>query len=247
MQHFFVKPEQINENRIYITGQDVNHIKNVLRMKIGEEIEINDGNSKKYLGSVAEMSTDEIVVEIQSTSTSDTELNSDIYLFQGLPKGDKMELIVEKSVELGVKTIIPVETKRAIVKLDDKKKQKKVEKWNGVALSAAKQSARGCVPTVEPVMSINNAFEKAKELDHVLVPYELAKGMVDTKQAINNIKLGESIGIFIGPEGGFDDGEIEKALATGAKPISLGSRILRTETAGITTLSILMYHLETVN
>lgn len=247
MQHFFIKPEQIIDNKIHITGQDVNHIKNVLRMKIGEEIEVNDGTSNKYLGAVIEMSSDEILVEIQSTSISDTELSSDIYLFQGLPKGDKMELIVEKAVELGVKSIIPVETKRAIVKLDDKKKQKKVEKWNSVALSAAKQSARGCVPTVEPVMSINNAFEKAKELDHVLVPYELAKGMNDTKSAIDAIKPGDSVGIFIGPEGGFDAVEIEKALATGAKPISLGSRILRTETAGITTLSILMYHLETIN
>lgn len=247
MQHFFVKPEQINENKIYITGQDVNHIKNVLRMKIGEEIEVNDGTSNKYLGCVSEMSSDEIIVDIQSVSTSDTELASAIHLFQGLPKGDKMELIVEKAVELGVKSIIPMETKRAIVKLDDKKKHKKLEKWNSVALSAAKQSARGCVPTVEAVMTIGNAFEMAKELDHVLVPYELAKGMNDTKEAIDRIKQGDSVGIFIGPEGGFDEKEIEKALATGAKPISLGSRILRTETAGITTLSILMYHLETVD
>lgn len=246
MQHFFVKSDQIKDHKIYINGQDVNHIKNVLRMKIGEELEVNDGTSQTYLGSIKEISADEIIVEILSSTTSNTELSSKVYLFQGLPKGDKMELIVEKAVELGVTSIIPMETKRAIVKLDDKKKQKKVDKWNSVALAAAKQSARGCVPTVEPVMTIANALEKAKELNHVLVPYELAKGMEDTKKAIDKIKPRDSIGIFIGPEGGFDVLEIEKALATGAKPISLGSRILRTETAGITTLSILMYHLETI-
>lgn len=247
MQHFFVNEEQIIQNNIYITGQDVNHIKNVLRMKLGEEIEINDGYGNKYLGKILDMSNEKIIIDILLREETITELPSEIHLFQGLPKGDKMELIVEKAVELGVKSIIPVETKRAIVKLDEKKKQKKIDKWNGVALTAAKQSARGVVPVVGPVLSMAEALEIGQTLDHVLVPYELAKGMEDTRNAIDVIKKGDSVGIFIGPEGGFDEDEIQKALITGAKPISLGSRILRTETAGLTTLSILMYHLETSN
>lgn len=246
MQHFFVTSDQINEKEIIITGRDVNHIKNVLRMKIGEELEINDGVNGKYIGKINTMNTDNVMVEIITKTTSDTELDINIHLFQGLPKGDKMEFIVEKSVELGVNTIIPVEMKRSIVKLDEKKKQKKVDKWNSCALAAAKQSARGIVPQVSMPLSYSQALKKADELDYVLVPYELAKGMDETKEVIGKINKGNSIGVFIGPEGGFDENEIKEALAIGAMPISLGSRILRTETAGICTLSILMYHIETM-
>lgn len=245
MQHFFVNPEQVDGEYIHINGGDVNHIKNVLRMKLNEELEINDGQGKKYLGTIDEFAQDIVIVKIVSVSESDTELPCQIYLFQGLPKGDKMELIVEKSVELGVSKIIPVETKRAIVKLDSKKRIKKVEKWNSVCKTAAKQSVRGLIPVVENVMTFKEAIEVAKECDHVLVPYELAKGMCETKEAISAVVKGDIVAVFIGPEGGFDSGEIELALANGAKPISLGKRILRTETAGITALSILMYHMET--
>lgn len=244
MHHFFVTPEQVKEEQIWIEGSDVNHIKNVLRMKIGEELHISDGNNKKYLCEISSMSAEAVCAVIKEELISDTELPSKIYLFQGLPKSDKMELIVQKAVELGVYEIIPVATKRAVVKLDDKKAAKKVERWNSISEGGAKQSGRNVVPEVKQVMSYKEAMQYAKELDIVLIPYELAEGMDETRQIIEAIRPGQSVGIFIGPEGGFETAEVEYALEQGAKAITLGKRILRTETAGLTTLSILMYHLE---
>ena len=244
MHHFFVTPQQVKENEIIITGTDVNHIKNVLRMKSGEEVQISDGNNKKYLCEIVSMTGEEVHVALKEELTADTELPSNIYLFQGLPKSDKMELIVQKAVELGVFEIIPVATKRAVVKLDDKKAVKKVERWNGIAESAAKQSGRNIVPKVNEVMSYEEAIRYAKALDIILIPYELAEDMNQTRQVIEGITPGQSVGIFIGPEGGFDASEVEYAITQGAEAITLGKRILRTETAGLTTLSILMYHLE---
>lgn len=244
MYHFFVTPEQVKGEEIWIRGLDVNHIKNVLRMKIGEELQISDGNNKKYLCEIASITSDEVCVQIKEEIQSDTELPSQIYLFQGLPKSDKMELIVQKAVELGAYEIIPVATKRAVVKLDDKKATKKVERWNAISEGAAKQSGRNVIPQVKPVMSYKEAIQYAKNLDVVLIPYELAERMEETKQIIESIVPGQSLGIFIGPEGGFETQEVEYAVEHGAKAITLGKRILRTETAGLTTLSILMYHLE---
>lgn len=244
MYHFFVTPEQVKGEHIYIEGSDVNHIKNVLRMKVGQELEISDGDNKKYLCEIASITSEEVCVMIQEERSVDTELLSKIYLFQGLPKSDKMELIVQKAVELGAYEIIPVATKRAVVKLDEKKASKKVERWNSIAESGAKQSGRNLIPKVTDVMSWKEAIEYAKALDIVLIPYELAEGMQETRDIIAQIQPGQSIGIFIGPEGGFETEEVESAMEYGAKPITLGKRILRTETAGLTTLSILMYHLE---
>ena len=244
MHHFFVTQEQVKEEKIWIEGSDVNHIKNVLRMKIGEELHISDGNNKKYLCEIETMSSDVVCAQIIEELASDTELPSKIYLFQGLPKSDKMELIVQKAVELGVYEIIPVATKRAVVKLDDKKAAKKVERWNSFSEGGAKQSGRMVVPEVKLVMSYKEAMQYAKDLDVVLIPYELAEGMDETRQVIEAIRPGQSVGIFIGPEGGFETAEVEYALEQGAKAITLGKRILRTETAGLTTLSIIMYHLE---
>ncbi len=244
MQHFFVTPEQVTETHIYIKGSDVNHMKNVLRMKPGEQLEINDGNNRKFLGQIEHMEDIEIQVKILEEYRSDTELPSKIYLFQGLPKADKMELIVQKAVELGVTEVIPVVTKRTIVKLDDKKKDKKVERWNSIAASAAKQSARGIMPEVTKVMEWNQALKYAESMDHILVPYELAENMAETRNTIEAIQPGESIAVFIGPEGGFERAEIDQVMELGMQPITLGKRILRTETAGLTSLSILMYHLE---
>lgn len=244
MYHFFVTPEQVKGEHIYIEGSDVNHIKNVLRMKVGQELEISDGDNKKYLCEIASITSEEVCVMIQEERSVDTELLSKIYLFQGLPKSDKMELIVQKAVELGAYEIIPVATKRAVVKLDEKKALKKVERWNSIAESGAKQSGRNLIPKVTDVMSWKEAIEYAKALDIVLIPYELAEGMQETRDIIAQIQPGQSIGIFIGPEGGFETEEVESAMEYGAKPITLGKRILRTETAGLTTLSILMYHLE---
>lgn len=244
MQHFFVTPDQVKEKEIWIEGSDVNHIRNVLRMKLGEKLEISDGNNRKYLCAVTEMDTDAVRTEIIEEYESDTELPSRIYLFQGLPKSDKMDLIVQKAVELGAYEIIPVEMKRSVVRLDEKKAAKKTDRWNEIAKSAAKQAGRGLIPEVKRVMKYKEALAYARELDVVLLPYELASGMEGTKQVIDQIKAGQSVGIFIGPEGGFETEEVEQGTAAGAKTVTLGRRILRTETAGLAVLSILMYHLE---
>ena len=244
MHRFFVEPHQVTEDTIRIVGTDVNHIKNVLRMKVGDVLQISDGHNQQYLCSILSMEATEVVVSIEETLATSTELPSKLYLFQGLPKGDKMEFIIQKAVELGVYEIIPVATKRAVVKLDEKKAAKKVERWNSIAESGAKQSGRNVIPTVMDVMSYNEALAYAKKLDVVLIPYELAEGMEETRQIIAGIRRGQSVGIFIGPEGGFEVEEVERAKMQGILPVTLGKRILRTETAGLTMLSILMYHLE---
>ena len=187
----------------------------------------------------------EIVCELRFIKEDNVELPAKIYLFQGLPKADKMELIIQKAVELGVYEIIPVATKRAVVKLDEKKAKSKIARWQGISEAAAKQSKRGIVPNVRPVMTMKEAILYAKDMDSKAIPYELAEGMQATKEWIESSAGCESIAVFIGPEGGFAEEEIEMALESGICPVSLGKRILRTETAGLTTLSILMYHLET--
>lgn len=244
MQHFFVSPQQVKEEKIYVEGSDVNHIKNVLRMKLGEKLTVNDGEGWQYLCEVESYEADMAVLYIVEKSKAETELSSRIYLFQGLPKQDKMELIVQKAVELGAYQVIPVSTKRAVVKLDAKKAGKKVERWQQIAVSAAKQAGRGIVPTVGEVCTYAQALKMAEELDVVLIPYELAEGIEETKKIIAGIRPGQSVGVFIGPEGGFEEEEVKLAMEAGAKPVTLGRRILRTETAGLTTLSLLMFHLE---
>lgn len=244
MHHFFVTPQQISGDKIRIEGGDVNHMKNVLRMKLHEKAEISDGERRTYLCEVEAYEEDVAVLHILEEMEVDTEPASKLYLFQGLPKSDKMELIVQKAVELGVYQVIPVAMKRSVVRLDDKKAAKKADRWNSIAESAAKQAGRGYVPEIHPVMNYREALEYAKKLDVVLIPYELADGMQETKRIIDSIRPGQSIGIFIGPEGGFEQEEVERATACGARVITLGRRILRTETAGLTTLSVLMFHLE---
>lgn len=244
MQNFFVYDWQVQGDTVTIEGADVNHIVNVLRMKVGEEVSVHDDVNRKYLCRIAELQEDKVCLSILEQQASDTELPCRIYLFQGLPKGDKMEWIIQKGVELGAYAIVPVTTKRAVVKLDEKKAQKKVSRWNSIAESAAKQSGRGMIPEVLPVMKFAEALEFAKDLDLNLIPYEKAEGIADTKQRIAEIRPGQSIGIFIGPEGGFEEAEVEMAKEKRAIPVTLGRRILRTETAGMTMLSILMYHLE---
>ncbi len=245
MYRFFVEPEQVGEKEITITGSDVNHIKNVLRMKPEETILISSGENLEYTCYIRELKEEEIIAHIMYVQESGYELPSRLYLFQGLPKSDKMELIIQKAVELGVHEIIPVASKRAVVKLDEKKEEKKRTRWQAISESAAKQSKRMYVPEVKKVMSFSQAVEYAGQLDVVLVPYELAKGMGETREIIGQIKKGQSVGIFIGPEGGFEEAEVELAVKkANAKAITLGKRILRTETAGLTVLSILMFTLE---
>lgn len=245
MYRFFVTPEQLNRDEIWIAGKDYNHIRNVLRMKIGEEVLICDGGDKEYLCQIEEYSSDETVrLKIIDMFGNARELPSKITLFQGYPKGDKLETIVQKAVELGACEIVPVMMKRCVVKLDDKKASKKVERLNSIVLSAAKQSKRGIIPKVKEVMTLDQAVDYAKKMDYVILPYEQAEGMEYSRRALEQAKGKESVAVFIGPEGGFEPSEVDKIEQIGGKVISLGHRILRTETAGMTVLALLMYLLE---
>lgn len=244
MYHFFVKEDQISGPVITITGPDVNHIRNVLRMRPGEQVLIGDGVSRDYLCRLRELGGDKVTAEIISQRQEGTELPSKLYLFQGLPKGDKMEWIIQKAVELGAYRIVPVETRRTVVKLDAGKAQSRVRRWNAVAESAAKQSGRILVPQVAEIVPWRDALKQGQTLDLNLIPYENARGMAFTQNAVEQVKPGMSVGIFIGPEGGFEEEEVREAQDAGFLPISLGTRILRTETAGMAMLSILMYRLE---
>lgn len=253
MQHFFVEPSRIVGNEVRITGEDVGHIRRVLRMKEGEELSVGNGiDDTEYRCQIDHFTDDEVVCKIRFIKEEGVELPARIYLFQGLPKSDKMELIVQKAVELGVYEIIPVATKRAVVKLDDKKAKSKVARWQAVSEAAAKQSKRAVVPRVHDLMTMQEAVAYAKRMDAKAIPYELSRGMDATREwlafAADTVSSAEdnaaSIAVFIGPEGGFEESEIELAKEAGITPISLGRRILRTETAGLTILSILMYQLE---
>lgn len=245
MYRFFVGPDQIQGSKIVITGNDVNHIRNVLRMRQGEEIAVSNGiDGKEYRCHIERFTENEVVCTLRFIKEDGVELPSKIYLFQGLPKADKMELIIQKAVELGVYEIIPVAVKRCVVKLDEKKAAGKLSRWQGIAEAAAKQSKRGIIPNVHAVMSMQEAVAYAKKTDVRLIPYELSEDMTRTRQIIGEIAPGQSISVFIGPEGGFEESEIRMAAEGGITPITLGRRILRTETAGLTVLSWLMYRLE---
>jgi 16S rRNA (uracil1498-N3)-methyltransferase len=244
MHRFFTGSINEYEKSISITGEDVNHIKNVLRLSVGDEVIISDGRGRDYISTLSSISDGEVVADIVDICDTAAELPADITLFQGVPKGDKMELIIQKAVELGAYQIIPVAMKRSVVKLDEKKAQNKIKRWQAIAESAAKQSKRGIIPNVHMPVTMKEALEIAKDLDVKLLPYEQAEGMEYTRKVISQIKPGESIGIFVGPEGGFDDKEVEAATNAGFKSITIGKRILRTETAGFTMLSWLLYTLE---
>ena len=244
MHRFFAEPGQIGEKEIVITGADVNHIRNVLRMRADEEVLIADGQGAEYRCKLTELGENEVRAQILWKLDGNAELASAITLFQGLPKSDKMDLIVQKCVELGVDRIVPVSTKRAVVKLDAKKEQTRLKRWNTISESAAKQSGRGVIPEVSGVMSFGKALEEAKKLDVLLIPYERAEHMTETRRVMGEIRPGQYVGIFIGPEGGFEESEVEEAVAAGAQAITLGRRILRTETAGLAVMAMLGYLLE---
>ena len=244
MHRFFAEPGNIGEKEIIITGADVNHIRNVLRMRADEEVLIADGRGAEYRCKLTDIGENEVRVQILWKLDGNAELASAVTLFQGLPKSDKMDLIVQKCVELGVDRIVPVSTKRAVVKLDAKKEQTRLKRWNTISESAAKQSGRGVIPEVSGVMSFEKALEDAKKLDVLLIPYERAEHMAETRRVMGEIRPGQSVGIFIGPEGGFEESEVEEAVAAGARAITLGRRILRTETAGLAVMAMLGYLLE---
>lgn len=246
MHHFFADPSQVAEDTVTITGPDVNHMKNVLRMKPGEALLVSDGTGNDYQCEIERLEAERAVVRICQAFCSQMELPSRIWLFQGLPKADKLEFIIQKAVELGAEAVVPVATKNAVVRLDEKKAQSKRKRWQSIAESAAKQSKRSRIPSVETVMSLKEAFGFIKEqgFDLCLIPYEQAQGMETMKEALAQVSSGQSIAVFIGPEGGFDESEIKLALEHGVRPVSLGKRILRTETAGLAILSALMMKLE---
>lgn len=243
MFNFFVESSMKQGDCYYITGSDFNHIKNVLRMKEGDEFLVSC-NGKSDLCVLKELSGDTAVAQITEESFQNTELPIKIYLFEGLPKSDKMELIIQKCVELGVHAVVPTEMNRCVVRLDDKKKRTKISRWQSISESAAKQSKRNTVPEIMNVMSYKEALLFAEKLDLFLVPYESKNGMADTVSALKEIRNGMSVGILVGPEGGFDEKEIDEALFHGAKIISLGKRILRTETAAITAVGMCMLYSE---
>lgn len=246
MYQFFVEPTQIRDQKVYIEGSDFNHLRNVLRIRIGEEFNVVTGNNDlEYRCAVVEYTDTQAICEVRFTKEADHELLSKVYLFQGLPKADKMESIIQKNVELGIFQIIPVEMKRCVVKLDKKKASSKIARWQGISEAAAKQSKRGLIPEIKDPMSFVDAVSYAKDnCDILILPYEMAEGMADTRKLLSEIDPGQSIAIFIGPEGGFDPKEIDIALGAGFKTITLGKRILRTETAGMTLMSVLMFQLE---
>lgn len=246
MYQFFVEPSQIDisDKRVTITGPDVNHIRNVLRMKPGEELSVSNGqDGREYRCGILSLG-EEIVCQLRFVKESNVELPARIYLFQGIPKADKMELIIQKAVELGVYQVIPVAASRCVVKLDGKKAAAKTARWQGIAQAAAKQSRRAIVPEVTEVISFAQAVRMVGEMDVKLIPYELAEDMSRTRKLLGGIAPGQSVAVFIGPEGGFEETEIDLALSKGLEPITLGRRILRTETAGLAVLSWMTYLLE---
>ena len=250
MHHFFVEETNIDSEArmVRLTGENYRHLVQVLRAKPGEKVLISDGEGTDYECTVsevhdAEMSAEEVLLHIDFVEEMH-ELPAEIYLFQGLPKQDKMELIVQKAVELGAHAVIPLETKNTVVKLDEKRAAKKVERWQAIAEAAAKQSKRSIIPEVMPVMKWKEAMRFVENFDLRLIPYENAKDIRHTMEELRKLPKHGKIAVFIGPEGGFADVEIEDAMVHGIEPITLGKRILRTETAAITSMSILMLTLE---
>ncbi len=246
MYRFYVERDAIGEEEILLSGEDVNHIRNVLRMRAGEEVILCDGMGTDYRCRLKELKKEFATAEIITKSLSETELPTRFVLFQGIPKKDKMELIIQKAVELGVWEIVPVITKRTVVKPSEEKKAKRRERFQAIARAAAMQSMRGIIPEVAQELSFFDALKKARTLDAVLIPYEGAKGIEYTREVLAKLVADNvrSIGIFIGSEGGFEQEEVQAAISMGASCITLGHRILRTETAGLVTLSLLMIAFE---
>lgn len=244
MPRFYVQNTSGFDKSIEITGEDVNHIKNVLRLETGDEITVGDGNGRDYICRISDIGRESVLADIEDVISNTAELSTRIVLFQGVPKGDKLELVIQKAVELGVSEIVPVYTSRTVVKLDAKKETKKLERYNTIALSAAKQSGRGIVPKVKEYMTYEKALKYAEDLSMNIVPYEDARGIEFSRKIISSVKGKKSLGIFIGPEGGFAKEEVEKAKAMGANIITLGNRILRTETAGLAALAIIGFAIE---
>ncbi|MCD8378754.1 MAG: 16S rRNA (uracil(1498)-N(3))-methyltransferase [Lachnospiraceae bacterium] len=247
MYQFFIDSSQISDGHAIITGSDYNHMKNVLRIKPGEQfyIAVQSQPPVKYICTVDKYAKQCADCRILSEAAQTHELPCSITLYQGLPKADKLEWIIEKAVELGVDRIVPVSMERSVVKIDAKKADAKLLRWRNIAQAAAKQSKRDRIPEVRPVLSFKEALNQADETQVKLLPYENARGMAATREILNAVKPGKSIAVFIGPEGGFSEKEVDQALAAGFTAVTLGQRILRTETAAVAVLAMLAYELET--
>lgn len=245
MPRFFVKTEQIKDEVIIIIGEDVKHIKNVLRRQIGDNLEIcNQETGKTYKCEIVKLNNQEIINHIIEEITSvEDKIKVDIY--QGLPKADKMELIIQKSIELGANAIIPVEMKRCVVKLDSKSESKKIERWQKIAESAAKQSGRRTVPEIHGIVKVVDIAKLKDKYDSIIVCYENEKENYIKNELLRlKDKQKLRIAIVIGPEGGLEEQDVEYLKQNGASVVTLGNRILRTETVALNLLSIIMYELE---
>lgn len=244
MQRFFIDRSQMSDGCVHITGEDVKHIRSVLRMRPGGTILVSCGDEWEYTCEICAVSPSEVTARITDAQKPAKELASHIALFQCLPKGDKMELIIQKAVELGAYQIVPVSSRRCVVKMDERRSVAKTARWNSISESAAKQSRRLIVPEVLPAAGFSEALEMARQYDVRLIPYENEQGIAHTREVLSSIRSGQSVAVLIGPEGGFETEEVQAASAAGFVPVTLGHRILRTETAGLAALSVLMYLLE---
>lgn len=243
MPKFFVRQDQVNDNKITILGDDAFHISRALRMAKGERVTVCDMQSNEYECVLAEFNADNVVAEILSQRKINNEPPIRVYLFQALPKGDKLETVIQKAVECGVFEITPFESERCVVKVKADAEEKKTERRNRISLEAAKQCGRGYVPRVNPTKSFKSAVELASECDLCVFCYE-GEETLSLKALLQEHKEAESIAVFIGSEGGFSQNEVEYASEHGMKSVSLGKRILRTETASSFVLSCIAYESE---
>ena len=248
MPKFFVESKQIKDNKIIIIGEDVNHIKNVLRKAVKDKIEVcNRDDRKNYLAQIELLNKELIVCNIVKELEKNSESNVFINVFQGLPKFDKMEFIIQKSIELGASKITPVRMKRCVVKLTVKDEEKKIARWQKIAEVASKQCERNIVPEIEKIASIDDICNQVKLYDVVLVAYENEKEnklKYELEKLKNSSKRNLKIAIVIGPEGGLEQNDVDILTESGAKIITLGNRILRTETVALSMVSIINYELE---
>lgn len=243
MDRFFTPKNNINleQNTCIIEGEDVKHISKVLRCKENDKLEVCDMESNEYICEIREINKDNILLDIIEKVNIKRESNLKVKLYQGMPKGTKMELILQKLTEIGVDEIVLVQTKRSVTKIDNKKEDKKIERWERIIYEAAKQSKRGKIPTLTGVLTFNEALEDMKNNDLNLCPYENERTVI-IKEAIKGKQI-NNMGIFVGPEGGFEEEEIEKIQNINGQVVSLGPRILRTETASVVASSIVLYEL----
>ena len=240
MPKFFIKKEDIKENKVIISGQDATHIAKVLRTEVGETLTLCDGCGTDFFAEVTAVSKEEVALKIKETLPCTAEPKISVTLFQGIPKQGKMDYIIEKCTELGISRIVPVSAKRSVVKIEDKKSEaKKLERWRKIAAESVKQCGRGTIPEVTDVLTFSQAIEFSKSLDLTIAAYECERD-TSIKSALAD-KTPKSVGVFIGPEGGLDDKEVELLKDANIKTVTLGTRILRTETAGHTVLTAIMY------